>query len=131
MTLARMHVLTLEPASDFSALSTRMPGDATLIAPHSQENLLEHEIVPGKPLHGGPASTLMDRPERCGICTVSIQLYVDATETVAGLSVPEDPHRLITPALLDAAKQMTFSLGYQNGHAVPFDYTLTLWTGVP
>lgn len=128
--LARMHVLTLDSVTDFSALGARMPGDATPIAPHSQENLLEHEIVPGKPLDGGPATTLMDGAARCGICTVSIRLSVDAAGKVAGLSVPRDDHHLITPALLDAVKQMTFSLGYQDGHAVPFDYTLTLWTGI-
>jgi hypothetical protein len=129
--LARMHVLTLDPAADFSVLSARTPSDATPIAPHSQESLPEHEIVPGKPLDGGPTPALMDGDKRCGICTVSIQLYVDAAGKVAGLNVPDDEHHLITPALLDAVKLMRFSLGYKEGRAVPFDYTLTLWTGIP
>ena len=57
--------------------------------------------------------------------------YVDAAGKVAGLNVPDDEHHLITPALLDAVKLMRFSLGYKEGRAVPFDYTLTLWTGIP
>jgi hypothetical protein len=129
--LARMHMLTLDPASDFSALRASMPGDATPIAPHSQENLLAHEIVPGKPLDGGPTAALMNGAGRCGICTVSIQLSVDAAGKVAGLYVHDDQHHLITPALLDAVKLMRFSLGYKEGRALPFDYTLTLWTGIP
>jgi hypothetical protein len=56
---------------------------------------------------------------------------VDAAGKVAGLNVPDDEHHLITPALLDAVKLMRFSLGYKEGRAVPFDYTLTLWTGIP
>ena len=129
-TLARMHVLTLDSVSDFSALGAGIPRNAARIAAHRQEDIVEHEIVPGKPLHGGMTATLISGAERCGICTVSIQVHVDTNGKVAGLNVYEDRYRLITPALLDGVKQMAFSLGYQDGRPAQFDYALTLWAGI-
>jgi len=129
--LARLSVTTLEPATDFSALSAPAPLGAKRGTAHSQNTLLADELMRGHPLTRPGLESRINKGSSCCIYTAELNLHVDVSGKVTGYSVVADPGSLINPSVIEGAMQIKFSLGYQGDHPVPFDYYLVLWSSTP
>jgi len=127
--LSRVHVTTLEPATDFSALNAPAPSGAKRGMAHSQDTLLADEIMRGHPLSRPDLQSRINKSSSCCIYTAELNLHVDVSGKVNGYSIVADRGSLINPSVIEGAMQMKFSLGYQGDHPVPFDYYLILWSG--
>ena len=128
-TMASMHITTIETATNIDASnahSSTAPADAKLGKAHSQEDLLDNDLMRGQiipstfdtyasiqPLLGPP-------PAGSGYVVLVLKLHIDASGEVTGCEVLNG-QSIMTPAVVDAVKRWKYRASYLGSHAIAVD----------
>jgi hypothetical protein len=129
---ARMKIITLDSATNFSSLNEAPASDAKRVAPHPQDALLAGDIMHGQLLSGNSveAGGKLHPPDGT-ILAIGIILHVDIAGEVTGFQVKDDFYKSMTAETAVALKRWRFRISYQRDHPVAADILITLWSGTP
>lgn len=123
--IARVHVTTLEPATDFSALNTPIPVAANRSEAHRQDAPLAGEVMTGQFISAPDLHSLLCP---AGLSKgVMLRLHIDSSGEVTGSDALSDPEHVMTPAAFEAVREYRYRLSYQDEHPVGVDRLV--WTG--
>jgi hypothetical protein len=124
----RVRIVTLESASDFSALNAPVPPDAHRGKAHSQEDLTVDDLIRGKTGSTVEIPLLCKQPN---YSPVQLKLHIDAGGSVTGFDVLSDLNHIMTVPVIEAARQIAqqwrFPISYRNARPIPLDQIV--WSG--
>jgi len=124
----RMHVATIEPATDFSALEQSAPTDAKHYAPRRQDaSYIMGSTMPGqlvyRPSTHDKTQSIFDATP---MGTMQLQLQINTAGAVTDVQILHSANPTLNPWAIQWGKKLRFRSAYQGDHLVPFTVYYTL-----